>query len=640
MEIRRLEQPYNVSPIEEQEDSVSIKHTELHDLLTFSQSDTDRLDSAILKALRSAESKDQTSLLLELAYERCLGDDFPLRDGRTPCLKDTIDKEFPGLLEDAVKASGNSDLEPIPIRFQTVFAPILIHDLINYMGGWTVELTKTATASMEYGAKWGQLHAALDPSVREPWPRESALQVVNDLSKFRRIVSDKMRVTSILFDDVGTFINNFSSSIQNTLPLNQINHTINKDPFATSLKQQVEEEMTRIANEKPKEKLDDKYLNGETIGRWVLASDNSGRAVKIQKQDEDLSSLVFEMVAIRSLRDSFESELPTNVSVYRVKEGNESLTEKIEASSVSIKTNDFYVMESSVKRSYFDWLNKPTLEVEKFENGMRLWLRDAARMVRRGLLPISIEAFHSTSQKRHYLAMRGILNNKYSYDAGRLHDWKGTITFPNCGANGIRDVGDYLDENDIIAYTDLKSNDLEFPEGDNESTKRAKLRLNALAELALAQMLVIQSRLDKLNKVNWEDSDLVKQVASWGKLGMAAIYCGYTSKKVEEGTQWAEECGVDWNCWAKQLMFWIQENPDGYTGKLLHDFPLQELYGEGVSLTTNFPAEGYWTEDEKGFRTDGKASLGGYNWSMPIKEAERAWHLQVRALWAAEEDST
>ena len=359
------------------------------------------------------------------------------------------------------------------------------------------------------------------------------------------------------------------------------------------------------------------------------------RRVKIQKQKESPDALFHEAQMIRILQEEkVWSTLPTNPRVFTITPIPQEIRAKI---SLSLSDDTAHVLEARCKASYDIYINSPDIPVARFRDGMRRFLRDGAYLVRSGLLPITVAMYHNESRNRSYLPLNGWINSTNDV-AGRLEAIDSIVRFSNAGIDGIRDVGDALLEEEVIKNPELKSRDLNFEWEDTWEIKQAKLRGNALAELALVQTLLIQSRLRARKEVDWENEQLCQEIAEWGIEGMAAIMCGYSGYDYQTCYEFSKECGIDWLRWSKQVQFWIHNNERSYVGYLLKKELPHDLFNNTIvefDPLVDLAKCKNW-DPKLGHTTSGELDIGGFNGNFPITEEEKRWHILLFALCAAE----
>jgi len=387
------------------------------------------------------------------------------------------------------------------------------------------------------------------------------------------------------------------------------------------------QDITELAKDAPQ-------LGGEQFGRTLLSCDFV--AHKFLKTDEKLTAFFWEAAVCSAFHTLPEGKKPWSTLPW---------AHQIHSVSSTPEQKSSHTLKSCTPPGYFTYINDSSVSDRDFSKGMRAFLRDGAWMISHGMLPQSIALYHNESTQRGYLPLLGWLCSEL-WNAGRLDDIEGAVRYPNVGLTGIRDVGDFLFEDDVIKNPRLKSVDLKFCDEETIGAKRFLLRSNALAELALTQFLLIQSRLLACSRLanthpnfvqlNWQDPVQIEKVALWGIEGMAAIHVGYMEESrdmVEAAEQAAKTSKMHWQRWAKQLIFWIQTGKGGYVEHLERDKcpPFHELYGftpvpgkyiDWTAVDNWLPARGMMSNKKS-------LDLGGFNRSFPCKEEEKRWHLLI-----------
>ncbi len=155
--------------------------------------------------------------------------------------------------------------------------------------------------------------------------------------------------------------------------------------------------------------------------------------------------------------------------------------------------------------------------------------------------------------------------------------------------------------------------------------------MSAAAKMTLVDALLLIDRLDKQNRLDWQDEVVVSEFANDLKQGHIWLLHSITGRSEEQCKKFADEGPVNWERCAKQMIFWLQATEDGYVGALKKKEIPQGLYDPQTQIFIRLDdADNY--DEHQGFRTNGERDIGCFNGPLGLLEFEKLCY--VTAVFA------
>ena len=128
------------------------------------------------------------------------------------------------------------------------------------------------------------------------------------------------------------------------------------------------------------------------------------------------------------------------------------------------------------------------------------------------------------------------------------------------------------------------------------------------------------SAIEASGKLDWQNSTVTQKLAEELKQSHAELIQAATGEEIEQCQNFSENGPFDWNRMAKQLLFWLQNNDEGYLGWLKKGELPKELYPCDVSI--DLSEVDNW-DPETGFSTNGEKDIGPANGPLCLTEFEK-----------------
>jgi hypothetical protein len=516
----------------------------------------------------------------------------------------------------------------------------------------------------------------------EPWPRTDNKWIQHTKSYFHEFaiqlftpefietliekwLNDPMRLKS---EFVGSFRafqfgmyhdggnkHNFHDVLNSLLKIHPLKHL--QIEGKTKLESLLEEESKgKIKKKKVKKMPFSKKEPFTCLGRTVIVGN---RAFKIgPKIGEDKKKAKQEASVMKTFKTHQEevglvSDLPVFKKLYTIEKIPQSILEKISETGVKLAENGPYtILQYEAIPQYFIYLNDPSLSEKEFLSGLEKFAKDCAWMIYQGIYPITADLFHNIKEKRIYLTLINFWDETHS-GAGRLDAFETAVKFPNGRASGTADSSDYDSESEVIKQA-CPMHHIRNLASIPEKERRWKCRAEQLGKLALVCTLLAFIRLEKtVEKLNWQSEDQQNRLSEYLKKASLWILSSY-ARKQNRNYPAIVEVLCNWEQRARQIIFWSQNDSEGYLGALNKHGHEESLVckKENIEQFKKIP-DGIYDPDltidiktkeiknfdpQSGLKADKvNRDWGGFNGPLPLIEEEKSWYiLAALALTSAE----
>jgi len=344
------------------------------------------------------------------------------------------------------------------------------------------------------------------------------------------------------------------------------------------------------------------------------------------KTNEDSTGFRTEAVVLNILRGdpAFQSNFPKPQEVYECAKPPQWLVDaKVCWIDAALK-QEVFVYDADP--GYFIYLHDGRLLYKEWSLARNGWLHDFVRLVKNGLYPVIAPLFHNGSTGRQYLPITDVFaeGKKHTWGtggAGRCEAPFAQTEYPNVGATGARDVGDFMTHAEATTSPNIFSSDI--PNNIGNATRNF-IESNVLARTLLVDAVLLAKRYRNQNRLDWRDEKLLDEAAQELSECAWRLLAEYTGKDHEKCRQLVEGT-IDWKRAARQLLFWSQNNSSGYLPYVKEKTLPEKLYAESVIFSTRRIPENF--DNEIGFNTEGSQDLGPYNGPLGLDELERSWYL-------------
>lgn len=348
------------------------------------------------------------------------------------------------------------------------------------------------------------------------------------------------------------------------------------------------------------------------------------RCYKFQRKNE--SSLTFrtEGVVLKVLRanNAMRSRYPQPMGIYT---GINAPKWLIDASVYTGVEQEVLVYDA--EPGYFTYLHEGRLLQAEWKLARDMWLNDFARMAQGGFYLVVAPFFHCGHAGRAYLPMPDVFFDgkkltRGTGGAGHCERAFEQADYPNVGQTGARDVGDFIKYEDAISDPAVFSSDILPTLG---KTTRNLIVSNALARALLVDSILLVKRHKELGTLNWRDESIVKETALALAEGAGQILAGYVGKKQDRCVQFVREGIIDWELAARQLLFWSQNDAQGYVPFVVKGTVPSNLYENTVTIKVANNDRNF--NEIRGFETRMAQDLAPSNGPLGLDALEKSWYL-------------
>ncbi|MBM3191568.1 MAG: hypothetical protein FJZ63_02785 [Chlamydiae bacterium] len=380
------------------------------------------------------------------------------------------------------------------------------------------------------------------------------------------------------------------------------------------------------------------------VGRTIVCqtSPEEADAYKFLKPSEKYNYFSEEhsvSEAFGNLSQTFQSRFIKPVAIYSLKK----LPQAFEVFKDRLPfTGEYsYLFHYKAHPSTFIYLQNIEDDAD-FHKARQTILHDGAKMLAFDIYPHS-NLFHNDSTQRGYillvdLALRisDVLLPTFSPGggAGRLDQAFSKLAFPNQRASGWTDLRDA----DVGCHSPPPYAQI----ADLKDVRRSRLlyrncfyRLHGLSMMLLEDMLFLAQRLQKQEKLRWNNPQHMEAFSLQLLEGFATLSASYANKPLEDYKTFAAHCGIDWIRAARQIAFWLDTSENGYPDYIAQDKLPEGLYEASAQIFIDHTTMKNFTK-EQGFSTEGHQDIGPFNGPAALTEFEKIAHLLFVALMLAE----
>ncbi len=384
---------------------------------------------------------------------------------------------------------------------------------------------------------------------------------------------------------------------------------------------------------------------GRTLVYWN-GKEKKYLAIKVLKDREDAGNLLLESEMMDYLNDNYDAlglvgQYPQPVMI----DGQRAVrTKSLPAEAVSAltevrtKEGEAIVLDSRYgcytlmayeyeNRDYFTYLNNASLGAEEFFDAIFLGLHDLFCLARVGIIHTAlIDVFHTPQtsgrvDRGRYLWMADIIRRfRGQSGAGRLHNWKKAVAFPNLRVSGLGDLAEFMPLLDMVANP-YHPRVVHLSEvngfGDNKDALQNVFLANFLGDYLLALTLITGSYLEEQSLLSWQDPEMLAEF-------MRELFNkAYEIFKQTEVFPLAGQ--IDWQLLARQMAYFMAGDYIGdfspFTDEHERLAILREkgIFRPDADLRFGEYRRGNWSETE-----GWPGSLGPINGPLPLQELVRA----------------
>ncbi len=391
------------------------------------------------------------------------------------------------------------------------------------------------------------------------------------------------------------------------------------------------------------------YAHKKWIGRTLIfynERDGEHLAIKWQKIDESTESLQREKAVLTFLRKhkgslSLRSELPEPIDIYFLEESidpsfytspfpdckTQSEKECVGAGLYVYKCKDF---------EYFKYIDNPSLSAEKYDQARSVCLHDLMTLAYHGIIMTAIiPLFHTliklrSDQGRHIPFIT--LFTEHRLPSGKLVKPIEGCKKGNLRLSGIADFAEFYHFTELLESGNPIGKIFQELAGNRQRPGfQQALYANFLAEIFQADQLILAKRMIEKNGASWSDSHKVAEYANEIQKGYITLFFSDPEISRTDAENFvATGSGINWEMYAKQKLFWMKNNDDGYVPYVEKGVIPPDIYGKDCEVKIAKPEEfENWTKGI-GFSGDRKHSdLGPINGIYPVTEAVRARYLII-----------
>lgn len=366
--------------------------------------------------------------------------------------------------------------------------------------------------------------------------------------------------------------------------------------------------------------------SGATVyGRTIVTQCDVGLlCCKFKRSDENSVKFRSEALILEQMlsRQDLLSDLPKPLGVFSY---DKYLPKWVLDAKVCTGEIDGEVYVYIAKPGYFTYIQDGRLDQKVREKARHAWLHDMGSMGRDGYYFDAAPIFHNNLLTRTYLPLPDCKVGKEiikigNGGAGRLDSAFKDTKYPNVGATGARDFADIHCLTTLRSQPEPLSWDIKFHVLKGR-IRNDYLEGNLMARVLLVDALLLVSTIKNQNRLDWQNSDLIDETAQALSDGAARFLHGYIKKDFEECRRFVSEGLIDWKLAARQLLFWSQNDENGYLPYVKKLSLPNDLYRFDVVISLKNNAVNF--DPKIGYNTHGEQDFGPYNGPWGLDELER-----------------
>ncbi|MEC7838862.1 MAG: hypothetical protein VX777_02345 [Chlamydiota bacterium] len=280
------------------------------------------------------------------------------------------------------------------------------------------------------------------------------------------------------------------------------------------------------------------------------------------------------------------------------------------------------IYKYTCKKGYFSLLFQGNIHDEEWSHGRKCFLVDSARQMACGSFPVTANMYHGSNS--HFIPINLYKPTGYVIETGTgmiSQAFKG-VRYPNAGILGCRDVGDENNLDKTVAKQRL-------PDSFHSmlpSHASGVIVVSELSKLCLVDALMRVNRLKERDALDWTNDSLVKDVGEQLMHAQAMVIHGFTGRELDKCLEFTSSGAIDWSMAAKQLLFWSQNDHNGYISYVNEGKLPDGLYAEHINIDISEAKNATNYSPENGFETDGEQDIGPNNGPWGLIELEKSMY--------------